>query len=204
MASLITSNRPPATRGDSPTARGWLAAAAVGTALAATLRLEGRRWWCRCGRPFPWVDDPRSPHNSQHLADPYTLTHLHHGMLAYALLRPLAGWLGADTRFSLAVALEAAWEAGENTETAIRHYRKTTAAQGYEGDSVANSLGDGVACAVGYDLASRLPIAGSVALFLGLEVSLLAAYRDNFTLNVLTGLVPLPAVKEWQLAQRGA
>ncbi len=199
MAGPMRRHRSSAARGPSPGARGWLAAAAIGAALAGVLRLQSRRWWCRCGRPYPWEDDPWGPHNSQHLADPYTITHIHHGMLLYAFLRPLEGWLGPDARFALAMALEAAWEAGENTETVIRHYRKTTAAQGYEGDSVANSLGDVAACALGYDLASRLPVSASVALFLGLEASLLAAYRDNFTLDVMTGIVPLPAVKAWQL-----
>ena len=60
------------------------------------------------------------------MADPYTLTHLHHGMLLYALLRLLARRLGSDGRFSWAVTLEAAWEIGENTKRAIRHYRRTT------------------------------------------------------------------------------
>ena len=193
MAGRMTGDRP-------PTARGWLAAAAIGAALTAALRFEGRRWWCRCGRPYLWENSPRGPHNSQHLADPYTVTHIQHGLILYALLRPLSGRLGPDARFSLAVLLEAIWEAGENTETAIRHYRRTTAAQGYEGDSVANSLGDVAACALGYELASRLPVAGSVALYLALDAALLAAYRDNFTLNVLTGVIPLPAVTEWQLA----
>src|SRR5262245_48121708 len=78
-------------------------------------------------------------------------------MLLYALLRGVRGRAGPDARFALAAALEAAWESAENTGAVIRHYRKTTAAQGYEGDSVANSLGDLAACALGYDLASRLP-----------------------------------------------
>jgi hypothetical protein len=147
-----------------------------------------------------WSGDARGAHNSQHLADPYTLTHVPHGMLLYALSRPLEGRISPDARFALAVALEAAWEALENTETAIRHYRKTTAAQGYRGDSVANSLGDVAACAIGYELAARMPVGRSIGLFLALEAALLAAYRDNFTLNVFMGLFPIQAVKEWQTA----
>ena len=143
----------------------------------------------------------RGPHNSQHLADPYTLTHLPHGMLLYALLRPLAARLGPDARFAVAMALEAAWEVGENTEAAIRHYRKTTAAQGYAGDSVANALGDIAACALGYEIAARLPVRGSVTVFLGLEAALLARYRDSFMLNVLMGVFPIQAVKDWQLGR---
>ena len=123
-------------------------------------------------------------------------------MLLHAALRPLGERLGADARFALAAGLEAAWEVGENTETAILHYRKTTAAQGYSGDSVANSLGDLAACAIGYDLASRTPARTTVALFLGLEAAMLMTCRDNFTLNVLTGIFPMRRVVGWQRAGR--
>jgi hypothetical protein len=122
-------------------------------------------------------------------------------MLLYAALHPLRERLGPDARFALAAGLEAAWEAVENTETAIRHYRKTTAAQGYAGDSVANSLGDLAACALGYELAGRLPARATVALFLGLEAGMLVACRDSFILNVLTGIFPLRRVVDRQRAR---
>ncbi len=175
--------------------RGRLLALAVGAALAGALRLQGRRWWCRCGRPAPWVSDARGPHNSRHLADPYTFTHVPHGLLLYALLRTLRGRFSADSRFALAVVLEAGWEVFENTETVIRHYRRTTAAQGYVGDSVANSLGDVAAAAAGYEAASRLSPRGSAALFLGSEAAALAMCRDCFVLNVLTAVTPMKAVR---------
>ena len=45
--------------------------------VAATiiaLRLEGRLWWCSCGRLFLWAGDPLSSHCSQHLLDAYAFT----------------------------------------------------------------------------------------------------------------------------------
>ncbi len=63
--------------------------ALLGLATLA-LRLEGRRWWCRCGRLTPWTGDIWSEHNSQHLFDPYSFTHVEHGLIFYAMLRPLA------------------------------------------------------------------------------------------------------------------
>lgn len=182
---------------------GRILAAAVGASLAVALRMRGRRWWCRCGSPSLWTGDAWGPHNSQHLADPYTFTHVPHGLLLYALLRPLRGRLSAGSRFATAIALEAGWELFENTETVIHHYRKTTAAQGYVGDSVANSLGDVAACAAGYEAASRLPAAASAALFVATEAAALAACRDCFVLNVLTAALPMKAVKRWQSAGRG-
>ena len=163
------------------------------------MRLEGHRWWCSCGRPVPWSGDIWSGHNSQHLADPYTLTHLLHGLIFYALLRPSAGWLGSGTRLVLAVALESLWEVVENSEAVIERYRQATIALGYAGDSILNSLGDIVACGVGYLLARRLPVRWSIALFVLVEAALLLVYRDNLALNVLMLIWPNQAIKSWQM-----
>src|SRR5438876_11452185 len=70
----------------------WLAIAVVLAVQVGLLRAEGRRWWCACGQPNLWSGDVKSMHNSQHLFDPYSLTHVLHGMilcglLAYALPR---------------------------------------------------------------------------------------------------------------------
>ena len=80
----------------------------------------------------------------------------------------------------------------------IERYRKATLALGYAGDSLVNSLGDIVSCAIGYLIASRLPARWSVALFLLVEVSMLIAYRDNLLLNVVMLLFPVEAIKGWQ------
>ena len=42
--------------------------------------------WCRCGGWSLWSWDIWSKHNSQHLIDPYTLTHVLHGVLLCGLL----------------------------------------------------------------------------------------------------------------------
>ena len=79
------------------------------------LRLEGRRWWCRCGRLTPWTGDIWSAHNSQHLVDPYSFTHVEHGLVFWAMMRPLARWLRPSHRLLLAMAVETIWEIVENT-----------------------------------------------------------------------------------------
>src|SRR4051794_7678993 len=63
-----------------------LAVAAVVVVTAVVLRGQGRSWWCSCGQPFPWAGDTRSPHNSQHLFDPYSFTHVLHGVVLCGLL----------------------------------------------------------------------------------------------------------------------
>src|SRR5438270_7721416 len=64
----------------------WVAIAALGAGTAAVLHAEGRRWWCACGEPYLWVSDVWSSHNSQHLFDPYSFTHILHGLVFCGVL----------------------------------------------------------------------------------------------------------------------
>ena len=176
----------------------WFVIVSVLVATFICLRFEGRRWWCRCGVPSPWSVGIRSPHTSQHLIDPYSLTHVLHGLLIYALLRVAAGRLRWDARLVLAIALECLWEVVENSAMVIERYRRGTIALGYEGDSILNSLGDVASCGLGFLLARRLLVRWSIALFLVVEVALLILYRDNLLLNLIMLLHPFEAVKSWQ------
>jgi hypothetical protein len=190
------------TQPDARTARDYLRPALVIVAVLAVhitvLRWEGRRWWCVCGQPNLWWGDPQSAHNSQHLFDPYSFTHVLHGVLLCGLLAWLAPRLAVRWRFALAVALEAAWEVIENTDLVIDRFRSATASLGYHGDSVANSLGDILSCAVGFLLARRLGLWWSLALFVAVEVVLLVWIRDSLLLEVLMLLWPIDAIKQWQ------
>jgi hypothetical protein len=198
-----TQPRDPVPAPPRPTSGIWsrIAIAAVFGLAAASLRFEGQRWWCRCGRPSLWSGDIHSGHNSQHLLDPYSFTHALHGLLFFALLRPLAGKLSFGTRLVLALLLEAVWEIAENSDAVIERYRQATIALGYAGDSVANSLGDLASCGLGFFLAARLPVRWSVTLFFAVEMILLAVYRDCLTLNVLMLVHPLESVKAWQMGR---
>lgn len=73
--------------------------------------------------------------------------------------------------------------------------------RGYEGDSVANSLGDIASCGFGLFLARRLPVCWSIALFVGMEIALVIFYRDNLILNITMQFVPLKAVQDWQMSR---
>jgi Protein of unknown function (DUF2585) len=165
------------------------------------LRLEGRRWWCRCGRLTPWMGDIWGSHTSQHLFDPYSFTHVEHGLIFWGMMQPLARWIGPSHRLLLAMAVETLWEIVENTQPVINNYRKAALARGYEGDSVANSLGDIAACGLGLLLARRLPVRWSVALFVATEVILLAVYRDNLLFNITMQFIPIKAVEAWQMGR---
>jgi Protein of unknown function (DUF2585) len=178
----------------------WLALAAVTAAAVLALRVEGRRWWCACGRPFLWSGDTQGAHNSQHLFDPYSFTHVLHGLALCGLLAWAGRRLAPAWRLVVAVGLEAVWEVAENSPFVIQRYRTATLAVGYEGDTVANSLGDIVCCAAGFALARRLGLRASVAVFLVTEAVLLAWIRDDLLLSVVMLVYPVEAIKAWQTA----
>jgi hypothetical protein len=178
-----------------------LALLAVLAGTVAQLRFQGRRWWCACGRPDLWWGDVRSAHTSQHLFDPYSFTHILHGLVFYGLLSRVAPRLSLAWRFCAAVTLAATWEVIENSDFVIHRYRTATASWGYQGDSIANSLGDILSCALGFLLARRLGLWGSLALFAVTEVALLLWIRDSLVLEVLMLLWPINAIKEWQMGR---
>jgi hypothetical protein len=177
-----------------------IAAALIVIATIVSLRLEGRIWWCKCHQPRVWVSNIHSEHCSQHLFDPYALTHVLHGVGFYAALALLFPRLIPRWRFILILALESAWEILENTPLIIDRYRAHTAALGYEGDSVVNSLGDILACLAGAWFARRTGWKWALALWITLELLLLFWIRDNLFLNIYMLLIPSESLKAWQAA----
>jgi hypothetical protein len=119
-------------------------------------------------------------------------------LLFYAALWLVARRWPAEWRFVMALLIEAAWEVAENTPLVIDRYRATTAALGYTGDSVLNSLSDIVMMSLGFAIARKLPVWTSIALLIALEVIPLFAIRDNLTLNVIALIAPNEALQAWQ------
>jgi len=145
-----------------------------------------------------WSGDPHSDQNSQQLTDPYTFTHLTHGVLLFGLVRLVGRRLPVRTRIVIAIALECAWEAFENTDAVIQRYRATTVSLGYYGDSVLNSTGDILAAGLGAVLAAQLPVWLLVLGVALIEVVLALWIRDNLTLNIVMLLRPIEAMRRWQ------
>jgi hypothetical protein len=175
-----------------------LAAAAALTSAAFELRSQGRLWLCSCGRVAAWVGGAWSEETSQQLFDPYSLTHVLHGLAFCGLLSLLLPRVEWRWRLVMAVTLEALWEVVENTDFVIRRYREATAALGYAGDTVLNSLGDVVACALGFLIARRLGWLRSLALFVATELFLLFWIRDSLILNIILLLYPSGRLRSWQ------
>jgi hypothetical protein len=159
----------------------------------------GRRIWGVGGIAGFWSGDIWSEHNSQFLLDPYTFTHISHGILFYAILSLAFGTWPVTMRLMLAAGLEGAWEILENTDFIINRYRAETISLNYFGDSIVNSEGDILACVAGFWIASKLSKTATIVLIIGLEVGLLIWTRDNLTLNIVMLIHPSSAIRAWQL-----
>jgi len=169
-------------------------------AAAAELGM-GRKLWGISGTPGLWSGDIWSSHNSQFLFDPYTFTHITHGVLLYAVLTLAFKTLPVSTRLLLAVGLESVWEVFENTTLVIERYRAETISLNYYGDSIVNSMGDILACMIGFILASRLPKRVTALGAVGLEILLVVWTRDNLALNLVMLIHPSRAIRIWQIGR---
>jgi hypothetical protein len=150
---------------------------------------------------FGWWDgNIWSSENSQRLADPYSFSHIVHGMLFYAVLWLVARKLPVRHRLLIALALEAGWEMLENSPFIINRYREATISLGYVGDSVLNSLSDVLMMAIGFAFASRAPWRISLAAVVVMEIGCALWVRDNLTLNIIMLIHPVDAIKHWQMA----
>ena len=189
--------------------RGTGAPAPVWTDVAIAVAVVALGAWLlvAMGRPLTyghgpvrlWSSDVQSDQNSQQLADPYTFTHVTHGVVLFWLVGLVGQSLPPGTRAILALALECAWEVLENTDLVIQRYRAATVSLGYYGDSVLNSIGDVSAAAIGCALAAWLPVWPLVAGIVIVEATLVLWIRDNLTLNILMLLRPIDALRRWQM-----
>ena len=178
--------------------RAAIAAFLIVAAATAILLAMGRHPICTCGTVDLWVGLRDSPRTSQMLFDWYSLSHIVHGLLFYAALWLVARRTPIEWRFLAALVIEAAWEVAENSPFVIDRYRTATAAVGYSGDSVLNSMSDILMMCLGFLLARKLPVWAAIALVLALEVVPLLLIRDNLTLNVWMLLAPDKAIQAWQ------
>ncbi len=174
----------------------WTVGVVVATAII--LRLMGQPVWCKCGEWVPWSWDIGSSHNSQHLIDAYTFTHVVHGLILCGLVYWLPRTVPDGIRFLTAVVLEAGWEIFENSPLIIERYREVTISQDYFGDSVANAVGDILACIAGYGIALRLRTFKSLVFCAATELILAVTIRDGLILNVVMLVWPTEAIKQWQ------
>ena len=176
-----------------------VAAVCVVLAMVVLLRFEGRSFICSCGHFAVWIGDWCSSNTSQQLLDPYSLTHILHGFLFFWLMLLLFKRMPGAWQFWLAVVLESAWEVFENTSFVINKYRTETAALGYQGDTIVNSLGDLTCALVGFLIARQLGLRWSLIVFLLVEIVLSLWIHDSLLLQILMLVRPIQAIKFWQI-----
>src|SRR3546814_18476621 len=110
-------------------ARGAIIACTVIVAAAVlALHLAGRSAICPCGTIELWPGVVQSDENSQQLSDWYSLSHVLHGLLFYAI-----GWAvfrrwSVAARLTLALLDEAGWEGLDNSPIIIDRSRDLTKA----------------------------------------------------------------------------
>jgi hypothetical protein len=175
-----------------------LIAIGIMTLAACLEHAMGRATICPCGTIRFW-GRVNSPENSQQVADWYSFSHIIHGFVLYAAFY-LAGrgrW-SVGLRLMLAVLVEASWEVLENSPLIINRYRHTMA-QGYNGDSIVNSMSDILFCVLGFALARRLPVWATLALVVIMEIGVGYAIRDNLTLNIIMLIHPFESIRRWQM-----
>ena len=168
--------------------------------MIVLLRVEGRSFFCTtCDQFAIWIGDTCSSSTSQQLFDPYSFTHVLHGFLFFWLIALLFKRITPAWQFWLALFLEAAWEVFENTKFVIDKYRTETAALGYQGDTIVNSLGD-LACALaGFLVARQLGVRRSLIVFALVELVLILWIHDSLLLQIVMLVQPVEAIKSWQM-----
>ena len=157
--------------------------------MAVIEKTMGRIAWSNSGQLLLWVNQTDGPETSQQLLDWYSVTHVEHGFVLYAIAwlawRPLRGkqavaptnpaWEAGSFLFVLIA--EAGWEVLENSPIIIERYRSRTAAVGYNGDTILNSLTDVLSCMLGWWIARKLPWWATLLVFIAVECFLALAVK---------------------------
>lgn len=134
----------------------WLLAIGLLAAMIGWLALLGRPWGPE-GALRWWNSDLGLVHNSQHLADGYSLLHLSFGALICALVRRFNPRLSGARLALTLVASAAVWEGMENLPAVVALFNPPGVAASYGGDSIVNALGDVAFAGAGFALAMRAP-----------------------------------------------
>lgn len=177
----------------------WIAVIIVVITATVFLNLQGRVWWCAVGDYAPWSWNIWTQHNSQHVIDPYSFTHVLHGVLEFWLIGLVFGRFSLAWRFALAILIESSWEVAENSSYIINRYREETISLDYFGDSIINSLADITCCGLGFVIAYRLRFWRSLILFIATEIVLIFWIRDSLIINIIMLIYPIEAIKRWQI-----
>lgn len=167
--------------------------------MIIALYTQGRVWWCKQGDFSIWSSDIWAAHNSQHFLDPYTFTHILHGVLYFWIINLVFREMPLRWKFFIVILAECLWELLENSNMIIERYRAVTISLDYFGDSILNSLADVLSCAFGAFLTYKLKFWRSLGYFILTEIILLLWIKDNLTINIIMLIYPIETIKNWQI-----
>merc|ERR1712184_144729 len=156
-------------------------------------------WW-----PL-FVKEWYGPRCSQHMLDPYSFVILVLGLILHLIWGTdnIGNWVFG---FLAAILVELVWEIIGNSSFVLKRIKANSGTSGeYNGDSIQNILGDVLSCAVGY-------ILGTVFLAIELwwlsivwivvsELVCILYMRDSLVLAILTTLVPVQRLRQWQCSK---
>lgn len=145
---------------------------------------------CSGGDTFLWPP-AGTPHNSQHIADWYSLLHVGFGMVVAVVLAWIRPQWRLRDRALVALISSTVWEMVENTQALIALLSNAgSVAPDYFGDSIANSLADSLFTVCGFWAASRLGWRSTLGLVALLELSVSLAIKDGWLLTLTRLLAP--------------
>ena len=142
-----------------------------------------------------------SPKVSQYMFDPYSFTHVLHGVIFQPILsRVMQSSLGG---FLSCMLLELGWEVLENSAMMMRRFRENSGTSGqYKGDSIQNILGDLLSCGAGYALGTAFHVSGvwwaSLVWVVVSEAGCVLYMRDNLALIIFALIHKSEALVAWQ------
>jgi hypothetical protein len=125
-----------------------------------------------------WNSELTLQHNSQHVADAYSLLHLSIGSFIYMLTQHFNQTLRWTHWAVVGLASAAAWEAVENLPALIALFNPP-GLEVYHGDSILNALGDVVFVCAGLALATRLRPGALWAAIAGIELACAVLIQDS-------------------------
>jgi hypothetical protein len=170
---------------DNTSYRPYVAIACIVLVQIAVLLLLERQWFCTCGSIRFWQGTLDPAQNSQQLTDPYSFLHFAFGCGLYLWLRAIRPEWHWAKRAAYAVLSSALWETVENLPFVIEIFGTNGSGMHYSGDSIANSLGDTLAVALGFAASSRLPRSLAFCVILAMEVATFALIGDSAIATVV-------------------
>ena len=129
-------------------------------------------------------------HESMGILDEWSITHITHGILIFAILLYLNNYKKTVNIFYLTIIIEIIWELFENTPYIINKYRRSrTMYRDYSGDSIANMISDTIFSLFGVILAWYLPMYMIIFFTIFFEILTYVIIDDNIVINITSLLI---------------